>query len=170
MGTTSVPNIHPTLYIHALTICYYTPHGLINFIDIKAKCRHLKQWPVSCKGTLRKVFIRVYSLDILSQSCWYFRPSFVNCCPYNLLFSSTPHPPSKFPVSKYNIYRQCVVGRGLGVLILVGDHILQEFNNLYLTRLKTYKIARPPQTKTWERRGPQTDKHLPQSPFIGKFF
>jgi hypothetical protein len=31
------------------------------------------------------------------------------------------------------------------------DHILQEFNTLYLTRLRTYKIALPPQTKP--RRG-----------------
>jgi hypothetical protein len=55
------------------------------------------------------------------------------------------------------------------VLTCVGDHILQEFTILYLTRFRTYKIARPPQTKTWEGRGPQTDKHLPLSPFTGKF-
>jgi hypothetical protein len=29
-----------------------------------------------------------------SQSCWYFRPIFVNCCPSNLLFGSTLPPPS----------------------------------------------------------------------------
>jgi hypothetical protein len=29
----------------------------------------------------------------------------------------------------------------------VGDPILQEFNTLYLTRFRTYKISRPPQTK-----------------------
>jgi hypothetical protein len=28
-------------------------HGLINYLDTKAKCRHLK----TCKGTLRQVFI-----------------------------------------------------------------------------------------------------------------
>ncbi len=44
-----------------------------------------------------------------------------------------------------------------------------EFNTLYLTNFRTYKIATPPQTKTWEGRGPPTDK-LPQSPFSGKFF
>jgi hypothetical protein len=27
------------------------------------------------------------------------------------------------------------------------DHILQEFYTLFLTRLRTYKIAKPPQTK-----------------------
>ncbi len=30
-------------------------HGLINYIDIKAKCRHLKNF--TCKGTLLQVFI-----------------------------------------------------------------------------------------------------------------
>jgi hypothetical protein len=33
----------------------YTEHGLINYIDTKAKCRHLKK--LTCKGTLRHVFI-----------------------------------------------------------------------------------------------------------------
>jgi hypothetical protein len=30
----------------------------------------------------------------------------------------------------------------------VGNHILQEFNTLFLTRFRTYKIATPPLTKT----------------------
>jgi hypothetical protein len=33
-------------------------HGLVNYIDTIAKCRHLKK--LTCKGTLRQVFIRVY--------------------------------------------------------------------------------------------------------------
>jgi hypothetical protein len=33
------------------------------------------------------------------------------------------------------------------VLSTVGDHILKEFNTLDLTRLRTYKIARPPKQK-----------------------
>ncbi len=37
-------------------------HGLINYIDTKAKCRHLKQ--LTCKGTLRQVFIRVHRPEI----------------------------------------------------------------------------------------------------------
>jgi hypothetical protein len=53
------------------------------------------------------------------------------------------------------------------MLTTVGDHILQELNTLYLTRLRTYKIATPPQTKNL---GPHTDKHLPQSPFTCQFF
>jgi hypothetical protein len=39
-------------------------------------------------------------------------------------------------------------GGGGGVLSSVGDHILQEFNTLFLARFKTYKIARPSQAKT----------------------
>ncbi len=36
---------------------------------------------------------------------------------------------------------------------------MQEFNTLYLTRFRAYKIARPPHTKIQEK-GPQTDKHV----------
>jgi hypothetical protein len=39
-------------------------HGLINYKDTKTKCRHLKK--LTCKGTLRQVFIRVYGLEIQS--------------------------------------------------------------------------------------------------------
>jgi hypothetical protein len=45
-------------------------HELINDIDTKAKCRHLKQ-PTG-KGTLRQELFKV-------------RPSFVNCYLFNLL-------------------------------------------------------------------------------------
>jgi hypothetical protein len=34
----------------------------------------------------------------------------------------------------------CVAGRGWGALSPVGDHILQEFNTLYLIRFRTYKL------------------------------
>jgi hypothetical protein len=40
----------------------------------------------------------------------------------------------------------------------------------HFTRFRTYKIALPPQTKTLEGRGPQTDKHLPRSPLKGQYF
>jgi hypothetical protein len=35
------------------------------------------------------VLSRVYRLE----SCWYFRPSFVNYCPPNLLWLTSPTPP-----------------------------------------------------------------------------
>ncbi len=34
---------------------------------------------------------------------------------------------------------------------------------------RTYKIALPSLKKTWEGRGPKTDKHMPPSPFTGQF-
>jgi hypothetical protein len=46
----------------------------------------------------------------------------------------------------------------------LSDHILQEFNTLFLARFRTYKIALPPPKK------PYTYKHLSQSPFTGQFF
>jgi hypothetical protein len=131
-------------------------HGLINYIDTEAKCCHLKNWPE--KGLCGRC---LQSLWRYSQSCWYFRPSFVKCRPTNFLCGSTL-PPPPFPVSKYSIYRQCVAEKGWGMLSPVGDHILQEINILSLTRFRTCKIAKPPQTKIYEWKGPQTDKHLPQ--------
>jgi hypothetical protein len=70
--------------------------------------------------------------------------------PTNLLSGSTfPLPPSLCQSTVCTcIYRQCVAGRGWGVGSSVGDHILHELNTLYLTRFRTYKIARPPQEKT----------------------
>ncbi len=63
------------------------PHWLINYVDTKAKCRHLKSWPVC------GLCGRCLSQFINSQSCWYFRPSFVNCCLSNLSFLSPPSLP-----------------------------------------------------------------------------
>ncbi len=40
-------------------------HELINYIDNKAKCRHLKKF--TCKGTVRQVFIGVYRLKNLQS-------------------------------------------------------------------------------------------------------
>jgi hypothetical protein len=45
------------------------------------------------------------------------------------------------------------MGEGGGGLCPVGDHILKEFNTLFLTRLRTYKIAtvgHPKQKPRWE--------------------
>ncbi len=42
---------------------YDFPHDLINYIDIKAKCRHLKN--LTCKGTFRQVFIRLRPIQLL---------------------------------------------------------------------------------------------------------
>ncbi len=50
--------------MNVLLYRYPLHHGLMNYTDTKAKCRHLKK--LTCKGTLRQVFIRVYSLEIQS--------------------------------------------------------------------------------------------------------
>ncbi len=42
---------------------YDFPQELINYIDIKAKCRHLKN--LTCKGTFRQVFIRLRPIPLL---------------------------------------------------------------------------------------------------------
>jgi hypothetical protein len=78
-----------------------------------------------------------------SLSCWYLRPSFVNCCHSNLLSGSPlPLPLSQ---SQSTVFTDSVwLGGGGLMLSCVGDHILYEFNTLYLTRFRTYKIALPP--------------------------
>ena len=64
------------------------------------------------------------------------------------LLSDLPHPS---PPAKVNVqYIQTVCGcggEGRGVLSWVVDHILQEFNTLFLTSFRTYKIPTSPQTK-----------------------
>jgi hypothetical protein len=73
----------------------------INYKDTKTKCRHLKK--LTCKGTLRQVFIKVYMKtgDTVSH-VRYFDPTLWTYCPPNLLSASPP----PFPVSKYSI-RNC---------------------------------------------------------------
>jgi hypothetical protein len=66
----------------------------------------------------------------------------------NVASTSPTSPPfSKGKRTVYCIQTVCG-GGGEGVLSCVVDHILQEFNTLFLTRFRTYKIATPPQTKT----------------------
>jgi hypothetical protein len=64
-------------------------HGLIKHIDTKSKCRNLNK--LTCKVSLRQVFIRVY-IDWKYHSISHvgiFGPSFVNCNPSNLLSGSS---------------------------------------------------------------------------------
>jgi len=65
--------------------------ALINCIDTKAKCRHLKIWPV--QRLCGRCFIRVYKIGDPVSHGWYFRPSFVSCWPCSPL-SGSPLPPS----------------------------------------------------------------------------
>ncbi len=105
-------------------------HGLINYKDTKTKCR--LYW------CLKEFIDWRYS-----QSCWYFRPSFVNYCPLTFSLVYLTHP-SPLPKSHSTVYTNSVWLGGGVVLSCVGDHILQGFNTLFLTRFRTYKIATPP--------------------------
>jgi hypothetical protein len=75
-----------------------------------------------------------------------FDPALLTVAP--LTFSLAHLPPSSArSLCQGTVYTDSEwLGGGDGVLSPVGDHILQEFNTLYLTRFGTYKIARPPHT------------------------
>jgi hypothetical protein len=92
------------------------------------------------------MFMKVYRLEIQpvmlvfsTQLC-----ELLHLLP-SLWFNSIPLPPS---LCQRTVCRQYLAGRGWVVLSPAGDHILLEFNTLYLTRFRTYKIARPPDTNT----------------------
>ncbi len=61
-------------------------HGLVNYIDTKAKCRHLKR--LTCKGIMRQMFIRVSHVDIFDPALWTVTP-----LPFSLV-QLFPFPPS----------------------------------------------------------------------------
>ncbi len=142
----------------------------MDLLTIKTPKQNVIIKKFTCKGTWRQVLIRVYRQETQSVMLdfWYFDPALWTIAP--LTFSLIHLPPSPFPVSKYmyTVYRQCVSGRRWGVLSCVGDHFRQV---LYLTRFRTYKIARPtPKQKPMRGRGLRQINSLPQSPFTGKFF
>jgi hypothetical protein len=92
---------------------------------------------VTCKGTLRQVFIRVYRLVIHSVML-VFSTQLRELLPLLTfsLVSSTP-PPTIPCVNEYTVYTvQCARG---GYVVIGGE-------------------------------GPQTDKHLKQSPFTSNYF
>jgi hypothetical protein len=79
-----------------------------------------------------------------------FSTALVNSYPIYLL-SDLLHPSSPLPkVNEQYTCTQtvCGCGGGGGVLLsCVVDHILQQFNTLFLTRFRAYKIATPPANK-----------------------
>jgi hypothetical protein len=97
---------------------------MIRLIDVKARCRNLKQF--TCKGTLRQVFIRVYRLEIDNFLGTFNRVGIFNpaCDLYSSLLSGSTLPPSlpSLHVNKYSI--QCVRGVVQGS---VGDHNCRSF-------------------------------------------
>jgi len=79
---------------------YKINNGLFSYIVNKAKCRHLKN--LTCKGTLRQLFIRVYRLDIHSVKL-IFSTQLCELLPLqpSLWFNSTQPPPC---VNKCTVY------------------------------------------------------------------
>jgi hypothetical protein len=75
---------------------YTYPPRKIRLIEVNAKCRHLKK--LTCKGTLRRLFIGAYWLGIaifwVHSVMLVFQPSLVictlPCCPSHLLSGSPP--------------------------------------------------------------------------------
>ncbi len=89
-------------------------HVLINYIDTKAKCCHLKK--LTCKGTLLQVFNRVYiDWRAVSHVC-IFHPALWTVAPLSLSQVQLSPPPSlcEYKYTVYNI--QCGKGGGYGIL------------------------------------------------------
>ncbi len=83
------------------------------------------------------------------HSLWLvFSIQLVNCGPHGrrnytcVLLPLYLHSDLPLPFRKVNAR-----GGERGVLSCVVDHILQDFNTLFLTRFRTYKVVRSPQTK-----------------------
>ncbi len=111
------------------------PHGRRNYKDTNPKCR--LYWCL------------IEFIDWrYSQSCWYFRLLLWTVAPLPSLWPTPPLPILPKVNIQYCEYKQWVAVEGGMVSSCVVDHILQEFNTLFLTRFRTYKIASPPQTKT----------------------
>ncbi len=79
-------------------------HGLTNYKDTKNKMSSSKN--NLTVNRLRGRCLLEFIDWRYSQSCWYFRPSFVNCCPFNLLSGWTFIPPHC--VNKYTVYTYTV--------------------------------------------------------------
>jgi hypothetical protein len=78
-----------------------------------------------------------------------FDPALLTIAPpmFSLVHLPIPLPPSLCQSTVYTDSVWLGGGEGLRVLGPVGDHILQEFNTLYLASFRTYKTVRPPETK-----------------------
>ncbi len=132
-----------SLLVHLLSVYSFDNQAWTNYLYRHQSKNSLKNLPV--KGLCGTCFSEFLDRRC-SQSCLHFRTRLLTFAALTFtLFQLSPPP---FPVSKHSISRQCVAGKGWGVLSPVGDHILQEFNTLNLTRFRIYKIARPSQTKT----------------------
>jgi hypothetical protein len=89
--------------------------------------------------------------------------------------SSSPlscSPPLPHPKVKVQYIQTVCVWEGVGgcSVVLCWRPHLQELNTLYLTRFRTYKIALPPQTKTWTGGGLRQINTCHKVPWQVNFF
>jgi hypothetical protein len=89
---------------------FIVSHGLINYIDTKAKCRHLKI--LTCIGTLRQQYIRVYRLEIHFSHVGIFDPGLWTVAPLTFSLVLSPPPPFHVWISTVHVHIQCVTGGG----------------------------------------------------------
>ncbi len=103
------------IYDEYLIFCFISVEGITHVHNYELY-RHQSKMSASKKIDLKKGHCSMCLSEFIdwrySQSCWYFRPSFVNCCPSNLLSGLTL--PSPFPV--WISILVCVWGGGYGVL------------------------------------------------------
>ncbi len=115
--------------VKSQAVCLCPHHRQVNLIESKMSLSK-RYWPV--KELCDRCFPELIAGDTVSHD-GIFDPPLWAVAP--LTFSLVKLSP--------------LAGRGWGVLCPVGDHILQEFNTLILTRLRTFKMAWPRhQTKT----------------------
>jgi hypothetical protein len=77
-----------------------------------------------------------FPCPLYSQSCGIFDPAFSTVAPLAFFLVQLSSPPS---LSQSTVYRDNVwLGGGGGVLSPDGDHILHEFDNLYLAIFRTF--------------------------------
>ncbi len=139
----------------------------------------MNEWTIKTPNPICCLFFKIDLLTDVAALCltdltgdtfsqgWYFRTSLWIVAPMDegticicvllplYLLSDLP------PLPKLNVqYIQTVCGWGPPpqppVLNCAVDQILQEFDTLFLTRFRTYKIASPPQTK-WPVKTTQRD-------------
>ncbi len=111
-------------------------------------------------GTLRQMLIRVYSLKIQSvMLVLYCRPSFVNCCPYNLLYGSTLPPP--FPVWIIILYTRIPCARG-GEYGVLGLRQINTFRKIPFTGkiFRWRHFALPSMVLIFQRYAIRKNKHI----------
>jgi hypothetical protein len=127
----------------------FTVHGLINYIDTKAKWSHLKK--LTCKETLRQVFICLRPSPLLGFCLGWSKP--LN----NMVSNKTQHPPPSHSHT-LSVYTVLWAGKGGGRVEPERRLEGQQFTKLgrkdqllYLQSINSYK-------------------HLPQSPFKSQFF